>query len=131
MQRYALIEMNTLSNVFCLGAFRGLSFSSVMFNTSSMSCANSHHTEAVRAISFKIYCFSCESFPWNCKLSLSSKQAGTEFANPESQTSLRLLIYLPMSSQVFFLSSTTCWEENSCNDLIENMVSKCAGRCLR
>lgn len=61
----------------------------------------SQEAEAQRAIGFEMYYCSCGSFSWNNKLCTTSERPGPRFANSESQTSLKLLIYLPVSSQVF------------------------------
>lgn len=47
------------------------------------------------------YYFSCESFSWNYKPCITSERLASKFPNPESQTSLGRLIYLPAFSWVF------------------------------
>ncbi len=56
--------------------------------------------EAPTASGSEMYYFSCESFSWNYKLCITLEQLWPKFPNPESQTSLKHLIYLPMFGQV-------------------------------
>lgn len=63
---------------------------------------NSQSTDSATASSYEMYYFSCESFCWNYKLCITSERPGPKFPNPESQTSLRHLIYLTALGQVFF-----------------------------
>lgn len=76
---------------------------SLSFTPATSFCPVEIHTtqrsRAATASSFEMYYCSCESFSWNCKLCITSQRLRPKFPNPESQTSLKYLIYLPAFAQ--------------------------------